>query len=77
MVDIILSIVEYIGVVSFTVSATVIAINKKTDAVGAVIFALLTCFGGGMLRDVILGTTPKILSSSSYHYLALTSIVIS
>ena len=77
MVDVVLNIVEYIGVISFTVSATVIAINKKTDAVGAVMFALLTCFGGGMMRDVILGTTPKILANPSYHYLALTSIVIS
>lgn len=77
MVDIILSIVEYIGVISFAVSATVIAINKKTDAVGAVIFALLTCFGGGMLRDVILGGVPKVLTETSYHWLALTCILVS
>lgn len=74
MVDIILGIVEYIGVISFAISGTVIAINKKTDAVGAVVFALLTCFGGGMLRDIVLGITPKILTNREYHYLALTCI---
>ena len=73
--DIILKIVEYIGVISFAISATVIAINKRTDGVGAVMFALLTCFGGGLLRDVILGITPRILTEQSYHYLALTCIV--
>ncbi len=77
MVDIILSIVEYVGVFSFAISGTVIAIKKKTDAVGALIFALLTCFGGGMLRDVILGGVPKILTERSYHYLALTCICVS
>ena len=77
MVDIILRIVEYIGVISFAVSGTVIAINKKTDAVGAVIFALLTCFGGGMLRDVILGGVPRVLSDPSYYWLALTCIMVS
>ena len=77
MVDIILKIVEYIGVVSFSISATVIAINKKTDGVGAILFTLLTCFGGGLVRDIILGITPKILSEKSNHYLALCAIVVS
>jgi len=74
MVDIILSIVEYIGVISLAISGTVIAINKKADAVGAVVFALLTCFGGGMVRDIILGITPRIITNREYHYLALTCI---
>ena len=77
MVDVILSIVEYIGVVSFALSGTVIAINKKTDAVGALFFALLTCFGGGMLRDVSLGTVPKILTETSYYFLATAAIIVS
>ena len=42
MVDIILRIVEYIGVISFAISGTVIAISKKTDGVGALVFALLS-----------------------------------
>lgn len=77
MVDIILNIVEYIGVISFAISGTVIAINKKTDAVGAVVFALLTCFGGGMVRDIILGITPRILTNRENHYLAITCMGIS
>lgn len=76
MVDIILNIVEYIGVISFAISGTVIAINKKTDAVGAVVFALLTCFGGGTVRDIVLGITPRILTNREYHYLAITCIAI-
>lgn len=77
MVDIILSIVEFIGVISFAISGTVIAINKKTDAVGAVFFALLTSFGGGMIRDIALGDVPRILTVKSNYYLALVCILVS
>ncbi|MBR2025246.1 MAG: trimeric intracellular cation channel family protein [Clostridia bacterium] len=77
MVDIILSIVEYIGVISFAISGAVIAINKKTDVVGALFFSLLTSFGGGMIRDIALGNVPRILTDTSYYYLALTCILVS
>lgn len=77
MVDIILNIVEYIGVISFAISGTVIAINKKTDMVGALFFALLTCFGGGMIRDIALGEVPRILTVTSNYFLALTCILVS
>lgn len=77
MVDIILNIVEYIGVISFAISGTAIAINKKTDSVGALFFALLTCFGGGMIRDIALGIVPNVLTDTSYYFLALTCIIVS
>lgn len=77
MVDIILNMVEYIGVISFAISGTAIAINKKTDSVGALFFALLTCFGGGMIRDIALGIVPKVLTDTSYYFLALTCIIVS
>ena len=77
MVDIILSIVEFIGVISFAISGTVIAINKKVDAVGAIFFALLTSFGGGMIRDIALGDVPRILTLTKNYYLALVCILVS
>ena len=76
MVDTILTLVEYIGVISFAISGTAIAISKKTDAVGALIFALLTCFGGGMIRDIALGEVPQILTVTHNYYLALTCVIV-
>ena len=76
MVDVILNIVEYVGVISFAISGAVIAISKKTDMVGALFFALLTCFGGGMIRDIALGIVPRILTVTSCYFLALTCIVV-
>lgn len=76
-VEIVLSIIEFIGVISFALSGTIIAIRKRTDFIGGLIFALLTCFGGGFIRDIVLGITPRILTSSEYTYMALVAIAIS
>lgn len=71
MLDIILFIVQCIGVLSFAITGTIIAIRKKTDFIGALAFALLTCFGGGMLRDVTLGHIPSLFISHDLHIMAL------
>ncbi len=51
-------IIEYIGVISFSISGTLFALNKKTDIIGALLISVLTCFGGGMLRDFTLNVIP-------------------
>ena len=74
-VDIFLTIIQYVGAVSFTISATIYAIHKRADIIGALIFSLLTCFGGGAIRDIALGQLPPyILVSREAHFLALVSI---
>ncbi|MBQ7789125.1 MAG: trimeric intracellular cation channel family protein [Clostridia bacterium] len=73
--DIFLTIIQYVGAVSFTISATIYAIHKRADIIGALVFSLLTCFGGGAIRDIVLGQLPpQILVSRDAHYLALVSI---
>ena len=47
-------IIEYIGVASFAAAGAMIAIDKETDIIGVLILSLMTCFGGGIMRDVIL-----------------------
>ena len=56
--EIFFSIIEYIGVISFAISGTLFALNKKADIIGALLISVLTCFGGGMLRDFSLGIIP-------------------
>lgn len=64
LIDWIFFLLEGLGAVSFAVSGTIIAIKKRTDAVGAVIFALITAFGGGLIRDLVIGRTPPALFST-------------
>lgn len=70
-------IVEYIGMISFAISATLIAVDKRADFVGAVVFALLTSFGGGIIRDVILGQTPRVFSQLEYRIMAFACVLVS
>ncbi len=51
----VLLIINYIGIVSFAAAGAMIAIDHETDFFGVVLLSLVTCFGGGMLRDVIAG----------------------
>ena len=51
----IVSILEIIGIISFSAAGAIIAIDKEMDIFGVVLIAIITCFGGGMLRDVLAG----------------------
>ena len=51
----VLLVINYIGIISFAAAGAMIAIDHETDLFGVVLLSLLTCFGGGMLRDVIAG----------------------
>ena len=51
----IISILEIVGIISFSAAGAMVAIDKETDIFGVVFLAIITCFGGGMLRDVLCG----------------------
>ena len=73
--DTIFFIIELVGVVSFAISGAFVAIDKETDIFGVVFLALITTFGGGIMRDVILGQIP--LFFTSMQLLIITCVVTS
>ena len=54
-IDILFAIMEHLGVIAFAISGALVAIEKETDAFGVLVLAFITSFGGGIMRDVILG----------------------
>lgn len=58
MIDSILLSIEIIGVISFAVAGAIVAIDKETDIFGVVFLSLMTCFGGGIIRDITIGRNP-------------------
>jgi len=52
--EILLYIIEIIGVISFAAAGAMVAIDRETDLFGVVILSAVTCFGGGLTRDIIL-----------------------
>ena len=50
-----LDIINIIGIISFAAEGAMVAIDKETDCFGVVLLSLITCFGGGVLRDMMVG----------------------
>lgn len=72
------SIIEYLGVISFAISGTLFALDKKADVIGALVFSLLTCFGGGIIRDFTLGITPpKFFTDKNFFILEIVCVAVS
>ena len=60
--------IHIIGIVSFSAAGAMVAIDHETDTFGVVFLSIITCFGGGLLRDIIAGQTigrelPLVLTS--------------
>ena len=67
----IINIISFFGIISFAVSGAMAAISKRTDFFGVTVLAVVTASGGGIIRDILLGTLPpKIFLSPDYLFLA-------
>ncbi len=57
-VDDLVALLTYLAVVTSAVSGALEAKHRDMDVVGAISVAFVTAFGGGTLRDLLLGRTP-------------------
>ena len=53
--DILLLIIHYIGIFSFSAAGAMVAIDRENDLFGVIFLAVVTCFGGGLTRDIMCG----------------------
>ncbi len=70
----IIKILEIIGTISFAISGALVAIGASLDIFGVVFVGCITAFGGGIMRDLILGVNPPSVFDS-YHMCALAALV--
>lgn len=61
---------ELIGVVAFAVSGAMVSVKKNMDLFGVVFLGLITAFGGGILRDCIIGRIPPAFFTNYWMILA-------
>ncbi len=52
----VLFIIHMIGIISFSAAGAMVAIDNETDTFGVVFLSIITCFGGGLLRDIVAGS---------------------
>ncbi len=64
--EIILSILDWIGTISFATSGSLVAIRHELDLFGVVTVGAVTAFGGGIMRDAMIGNVPPIIFSSPF-----------
>ena len=64
---------ELIGAVAFAISGAMTGIRKNMDIFGACVLGLTVAVGGGVLRDIILGSFPPAMFHDPIY--AITAIV--
>src|SRR5215217_686054 len=50
--------IELLGTISFAISGSFAAMQRRLDSFGLLIIAFVTSIGGGTVRDLLLGSTP-------------------
>ena len=55
------STMELIGTIAFACSGAMLAMKRKLDFLGIIVLSITTSFGGGIIRDILIGQTPPFL----------------
>jgi len=68
----IIAFLDFFGIAVFAISGALTAGHKKLDVFGVMVVALITCLGGGTLRDLILDSHPVVwIENTSYLIVAI------
>lgn len=65
---------EIIGTIAFAISGALVALKKEMDLFGVCILGIITACGGGLLRDLFLGTLPPTLFKEPVFALTATGV---
>ncbi len=78
MNEFIMTAMEIIGTIAFSISGALIGVSCGLDIFGVVFLGVITSVGGGLLRDVIIGNTPPLIFSNTYIFViaAITAIIV-
>ncbi len=63
---------EVVGLVAFAASGAMLAAEKNLDIFGVWVLGMVTAFGGGVIRDLLLGITPPAMFSNYIFFLLAT-----
>ncbi|AEB95996.1 MULTISPECIES: trimeric intracellular cation channel family protein [Metallosphaera] len=72
MLGALLSVLNFVGIISFSISGSLKAFEKRLDLLGVLVLGFSTALAGGIIRDVMLGVfPPSNLRTISYPLLAI------
>ena len=67
---------DSIGLISFSISGALIAIEGNFNLTGVIIMTFITAVGGGIIRDVIINEVPFVLKTGFYGTISIMIAVI-
>ncbi len=78
MNEFIMTAMEIIGTIAFSISGALIGVSCGLDIFGVVFLGVITSVGGGILRDIIIGNIPPLIFSNTYIFIiaAITAIIV-
>ena len=74
MAEWIIYITEILGTIAFSASGAMIGIQRRLDLFGIIVISVVTSFGGGTIRDIVLGHFPPRMFYN-FELLALSVLV--
>ncbi|MGI5985787.1 MAG: trimeric intracellular cation channel family protein [Clostridiales bacterium] len=69
-------ILEIVGTIAFAVSGAMIAIERRLDLFGVVFLGVITAVGGGMIRDILIGSFPPVMFINMEYVLTACAVSI-
>lgn len=58
MQRLIIEVLNFIGLSAFALSGALMGVRRQFDIIGMAVLAMITALGGGVIRDVLIGSTP-------------------
>lgn len=68
---------DIIGTIAFTISGYIVGARNKFDALGIFFISFVSAFGGGVIRDLLVGRTPFIFTENYPLLISLVAVVVS
>ncbi|MGM9928464.1 MAG: trimeric intracellular cation channel family protein [Bacillus sp. (in: firmicutes)] len=70
------SILNILGIIGFAISGALVAIDEKFDLMGIFILSYVTAFGGGAMRNLLIGAPQTILWEQSNLFVIVLVVII-
>lgn len=67
---------DTVGLVAFSITGAILAINAEYNFFGIVILSFITAVGGGVIRDIMINQVPSVLISDFYGSIAVIAAVV-
>lgn len=66
---------SFIGTAAFAISGAIVAMEEEYDFFGVYILGMLTAFGGGAIRNVLIGVPVEVLWGQDFLFLVATVLI--